>query len=483
MRKVLVILMALVTFLNATQLAQAASTVEKTSSIFSEPKQFDGKIRIDINGATVKYVRHAKYETRGWQTPTQVAQVKGTKITGFAYNCPGYYLTRVYSDSSGNQLLGYIRVHVKAEDVPGAKGCPPVDESEPKAPPPIINKTHPIPEIEEPKNMVKDGKDYDDGNSGGSSSGGGGTIPPEEEIDWTEWGKPANFAEACARKNTGGITDWTIKWADKSTDGAIVGPHCVLMSTCMYDDSQWYCNASDKPPTSGGTDPGGIGDGVPPREQYSVLVDEEDFGACGIGDTIENNAVSNQCVGGGATSPEEENGGKEDGGGEGCEICKVFECPGWEKYLSTLYDVAAFAVGDVEPPPVPDLPRPNVPNIFDVLNDVEQRNPAKPTGDDGLKDTPFDAEDVKNIGELPYRDDPTGGFNIIDPLSNLPEDGSTAPRPEGDPEKVPYPTDSKTDMPTTNDGATDTKVKFPSDPGGKVKYPDDPGGKVKYPIP
>lgn len=478
MRKVLVVLMALVTFLNATQIAQAVSVIEKTSSIFSAPKQFEGKIRIDITGATVKYVRHAKYDDSRQTNVVQVAQVKASKITGFAYNCPGYYLTRAYSDSAGTKLLGYIRVHVKEGDVE-TKGCPKVDNEEPKAPPPVINKTHPVPTVEEEGNMSND--------SGGSNGGGGTTPPPpDEEIDWTEWGKPADFAEACARKNTGGITDWTIKWADKKTEGAIIGPHCVLMSTCMYDDSQWYCNASDKPPTSGTPPTGGSGDGVPPREQYSVLEgDDVDFGMCDIGDSIdENNTPNGRCIGGGATSPGEEDGGKEDGGGEGCEICKIFECPGWEDYLGTLYDVAAFAVGDVEPPPVPDLPRPSPPNIFDILNDVDQRRPTKPTGQDGMGNTPFDATDVKsNAPEIPVREDPTGGFNIVDPMSTLPEDGSTAPIPEGEVLKNPGGSGKPIEGVPKPSEDYDGTAKPPKNPGGTAKPPDDPGGKVKHPIP
>lgn len=480
MRKFLVVLMALVTFLNATQIAQAVSVVEKTSSIFSAPRQYDGKIRIDITGATVKYVRHAKYDDSRQTNVVQVAQVRADKITGFAYSCPGYYLTRAYSDSNGTKLLGYIRVHVKEGDVT-TKGCPKVENEEPKAPPPVINKTHPVPTVEEEGNMSND--------SGGSSGGGGGTTPPEEneEIDWTEWGKPADFAEACARKNTGGITDWTIKWADKKTEGAIIGPHCVLMSTCMYDDSQWYCNASDKPPTSGTPPTGGSGDGVPPREQYSVLEgDDVDFGMCDIGDSIdENNTPNGRCLGGGATSPEDEDGGKEDGGGEGCEICKIFECPGWEDYLGTLYDVAAFAVGDVEPPPVPDIPRPRTSRIFEILNDVEQRNPPKPTGQDGMGNTPFDATNVKNSApEIPVREDPTGGFNIVDPMTTLPEDGSTAPKPEN--EQLQYPGGSgKPPLEGVPKPGEDynSKVERPKNPGGTAKPPDNPGGTVKYPIP
>lgn len=177
--------------------------------------------------------------------------------------------------------------------------------------------------------------------------------------------------------------------------------------------------------------------------------------------------------------------GKEEGGGEGCGICKIFECPGWGEYLGTLYDVASFAVGDVEPPPVPDLPRPQTPNIFDILNDVEQRNPAKPTGQDGIGDTPFDATDVKNSApEIPVREDPTGGFNIVDPLTTLPEDGSTAPKPEN--EQLQYPGGSgKPPLEGVPKPYEDynSKIERPKNPGGTAKPPNNPGGSVKYPIP
>ncbi len=481
MKKMIAILLVLITFINSTQIANAASVIDKTSSIFSEPRSYDGKIRIDIKGATVKYVRHAKYDDSRQTNVVQVAQVRADKITGFAYSCPGYYLTRAYSDSNGTKLLGYIRVHVKEGDVT-TKGCPKVENEEPKAPPPVINKTHPVPTVEEEGNMSND--------SGGSSGGGGTTPPPhhpEEEIDWTEWGKPADFAEAWERKNVNGMTDWTIKWADKHTDGAMPGPHCVLMSTCMYDDSAWFCTTPSEPPTNGGPPPaGGSGDGVPPREQYAVLEgDDIDFGSCDIGDSIdENNTPNGRCLGGGATSPEEEDGGKEDGGGEGCDLCKIFECPGWEKYLGKLYDVAEFAVGDVEPPPIPELERPSMPNIFEILNDVDQRNPVKPTGQDGMGNTPFDATDIKNSApEIPVREDPTGGFNIVDPLTTLPEDGSTAPRPK-ELEVLPHPGGSGEPIEgRPKPSGENAKIERPKNPDGKVKPPDGPDGKIKHPIP
>lgn len=133
---------------------------------------------------------------------------------------------------------------------------------------------------------------------------------------------------------------------------------------------------------------------------------------------------------------------------------------------------------------MPDLPRPTPPNIFDILNDVDQRNPAKPTGQDGMGDTPFDATDVKNSApEIPVREDPTGGFNIVDPMSTLPEDGSTAPKPKGEEIKHPGGSGKPIEGVPKPSGDYDSKIERPKDPGGSAKPPDDPGGKVKHPIP
>lgn len=480
MKKVITIMLIFITFITSTQIVEAASVIEKTSSIFSEPRKHDGKIRIDVKSGTVKFLRHAKYTSKDQKTAVQVAQVKGDKITGFAYNCPGYYLTRAYSDSAGTKLVGYVRVQVVSGDVT-TKGCPAVSEAKPSPPPPIINKTHPVPDVDEPKNMVKDGKDYDDG-----STSGGGTKPPKE--DPYETPKYLNEKEQCDLHNRNGVTSWEIKWADKHTNGAMPGPHCIDMSECMYTQ-KWYCNAPSKPPEVA-EDDGATG--VPPREQYSVLQDEEDFGSCGIGDTIKNNAVTSQCIGGGATSPPGEDGGTENGGeggkdeGGACgELCKIFECPGWKEYLGTLYDVASFAVGDVEAPPIPELERPSMPNIFDVLNDVDERNPTKPTGEDGIGNTHFDATDVKNSAtEIPVREDPTGGFNIVDPMTTLPKDGGEAPRPK-EVEALPHPggNNSKPTEGRPKPSGDDAKIERPKNPEGTIKRPDGPDGKIKHPIP
>lgn len=176
-------------------------------------------------------------------------------------------------------------------------------------------------------------------------------------------------------------------------------------------------------------------------------------------------------------------------------LCCIFDCPGWGEYLGFLSD---DLVGTATAPPVPDLPAPDIPNIFEILNDVDQRNPAKPTGyeDPGLGTSSFDENDIKNNApEVEFREDPTGGFNIVNPLETLPEDGSTAPRPKEKLETLPYPggtgentSGGSVPKPSESSGI-DGEVNYPSNPGGKAQTPTTGGkaqtpttnGKVEYP--
>lgn len=486
MRKVVTIFLFL--FFVPFVVADAASVITKTSNAFGEPRQYDGKIRIDLKGVTVKYLRHTKYSSKTQNDPVQTAQMRGSNIVGFAYNCPGYYLTRAYADAAGTNLIGYIRVQVVTADVT-TKGCPAVSVAKPATPPAIINKTHPIPEVDEHKNMAQT-KD-----NGWDEWVDPNWTPPKDDTPKSDPYKDPQYLtanEKCALNNTMGAGDYQIRYKATNTPtegGHVSGPYCVDMSNCMYTD-HWYCTASDTPPRVISDDDNATG--VPHRDQYNEMDYVEDFGACGIGDTIDNRSVTTPCkastVADGSPPEDEGTGGEEGGEEEGCGLCDIFECPGWDAYLSTLYSVAAFAVGDVEPPPVPDLPKPNPPNIFNILKYVDERNPAKPTGQDGMGNTPFEANDVKNNApDIPVRDDPTGGFNIIDPLTTLPKDGSTAPKPTEQLESIPYPGGSdggKEVVPKPNNNKDhSTKVPIPSNPGGSAKYPDDPGGSAKYPTP
>lgn len=149
----------------------------------------------------------------------------------------------------------------------------------------------------------------------------------------------------------------------------------------------------------------------------------------------------------------------------GCDLCKVFECPGFaEIVLPGFKQVGAELIGTVETPPVPDIPRPSMPKLFDVLNSVDERNGNLPTGEDGIKDAGFDADDVKEQAPvIPVRPDTTGGFDIVDPVEALPENYDDAPVPEG--EEIPIPTGDYSDAPAPDDeyDATATPPSYGSD--------------------
>lgn len=138
------------------------------------------------------------------------------------------------------------------------------------------------------------------------------------------------------------------------------------------------------------------------------------------------------------------------------------------------------AIGDFDPPPIPDLPRPNMPNIFDILNGVNENNPTKPTGDTdpSFEQNSFDASDIKGgAQDIPFRDDPTGGFSILDPLDGLPSDGSDAPKPKLDEELPPSPLPNGVLEPPgepRNDAPRPT-------PGGSATPPGYNGGSAQHP--
>lgn len=159
-------------------------------------------------------------------------------------------------------------------------------------------------------------------------------------------------------------------------------------------------------------------------------------------------------------------------------LCCIFDCPGWDDYLNFLTDdvVGDLALTDDLEPPEWEVP--SIPNIFDILNDVDERNPPKPEGENapGLDDASFDAEDLKmEADEIEFREDPTSGFDITNPLENLPEDGSTAPRPEN--EFIPFP-----EAPNSNNDTGNGTAAFPSAGGnGTAAFPDGENGTAVPP--
>lgn len=147
---------------------------------------------------------------------------------------------------------------------------------------------------------------------------------------------------------------------------------------------------------------------------------------------------------------------------------------------SSLSKNLSDAIGDFEPPPMPDLPRPKMPNIFDLIGGVSEKNPAKPTGDTdpSFEQNSFDAGDIKGgAPEIPFNDDPTGGYDIVDPLAGLPADGSDAPKPNIDEELPPHPLPNGVLEPP---GAPQNDAPRPM-PGGSATPPGYNGGSAKHP--
>lgn len=436
--------------------ANAAQVYKNTTSIVGAPKVQNGELYFAV-APTALSVKHAKYVKPDFASPVDIAVVKSkTRVTGFAYKCPGYYTSRLYSDREGMNLIGYVQTYVSKEDV-GSNGCASITEPTNTPTPPVPKPIHPVPSVDVKVNKVS---------SEPKKAANYSAPVSEANQKCREAGETSNW------QLVGGSlccpADWKV-WYDHDRNTWICGdPPKDIASTYCSSDAK-YNSATGKCESTKFEYVGSSGDYPLELASYEKLAINEDSYSIGSG--------------GGSDGGNDGDGGEEEGGGN-CNLCKIFECPGWEEYLGTLKDIAEFAVGDVEPPPVPDLERPKTRNIFDILNDVEQRNLDKPTGQDGMGDTPFDAQDIKDSAPvIPVREDPTGGFNIVDPLETLPEDGSTAPKPEN--EQLQYPGGSGNPplegIPKPGD--YNSKVEIPKNPGGTAKPPDNPGGSVKYPIP
>lgn len=309
--------------------------------------------------------------------------------SGVGVSCPGVYQI-IFKDDSGSSVAS-VKFTAHSSDFADTSGCGSMpteqEPQEPQEPEPQQPEEPQEPEPQpQPQDADGDGipdtsdeypndPDNDPCNNEGMNED---TCIPEDEMD--EWQTDENQTEyeACQEQaQTTGI-DW--RYMQNPETGEY---DCVTYSDCMYDDSLWYCSAQEYDPNSSSGESGG-------------------------GETVED--------------------------GTTCEVCAVFECPAWDQYMGYLGELANNIVGDITIPEIPEPDRPSPPNIFDILNGVDERNDVqKPTGqeDSQLNDATFNANDIKNDAqEIPFRDDPTGGFNIVNPLENLPSDGSTAPLPQ-----------------------------------------------------
>lgn len=184
-------------------------------------------------------------------------------------------------------------------------------------------------------------------------------------------------------------------------------------------------------------------------------------------------------------------------GKETCDSCAVFECPGWKDYMGKLEEIKnaippapnwhqvadifrdsiapqikkdiAEVIGRAPEPTMPDLPKaPNLPAAPPALPPADDQDfqDSVPKGEEapGLGDAGFTADDIKDKAPgIPEREDPTGGFDITDPIGSLPsqeefeqnapnEGTAPLPKPPKEPEnKPPVPGDTGDSPPIPGD--------------------------------
>lgn len=509
----------------------AAEVTKKTSNLIGNPQVANNKVTFSLSG-TVKYVQHAKYLSSDYRSPVDIGitRTSSGRITGFAYKCPGYYTTRIYSDSRGQSLIGYIQTYVSTRDINNSgceaiskpPGSPPTgDEARPPIPPAPKSETHPVPEVEvkktvrpstthtpkkaaavtQPPILTFDQYCVQNGNEsnyrykkipGAENMPMGDDCCPVSKIDNTQPGTvfkviyvQSGLDYSIAKGPYSGNTGWACaNYHGPESDTYCPADHTYNATTDSCDEEEVEIE-------------GDPGEWSPYPEDYEPMVmmaDFSDFGEYSLPTDPEDPTEP--------TDPENPESPEDEKPACYCEemgdwgyMCCIFECPGWEEYLGFL---SGTIVGSASAPPVPDLPAPDIPNIFDVLNDVDERHPMKPTGteDPNLGTSSFDENDIKNNApEIEFREDPTGGFDIVNPLETLPEDGSTAPRPQEELETLPYPNGSSentsggTTPNPSNSGGSSGEVDYPTKPEGSAKppttggtaTPPTTGGSVKYP--
>lgn len=216
-----------------------------------------------------------------------------------------------------------------------------------------------------------------------------------------------------------------------------------------------------------------------------------------------------------------------------CDVCKLLSCPGWSDYMSKLDDIKAAIppppdwpvvadvfrdsitpkiksdmaelIGVAPTPDMPTLPNtPDVPSTPPPLTPLDDGGLKAPTGQEapGLKDSTFTENDIKNSAPIiQERKDPTGGFNIIDPIGSLPtqdefiknapiegdaplprdpkELENISPTPTEQPNAAPTPTESINTAPTPGD--TGDTAPIPGGDGSTAPIPG--GGSNIAPIP
>jgi hypothetical protein len=231
-------------------------------------------------------------------------------------------------------------------------------------------------------------------------------------------------------------------------------------------------------------------------------------GSGGTGETGFEGEDNGQDPGSGGTDPGGDPGSGTDSGSE-CSECKVFDCPGWDDYMGKLDGIKNSI------PPAPNWDQVAnkfrdsvVPKVISDLGDLLGTAPTPPAepsqlppvSDGGLSSKTPNMQDVPGLGEagfnaddvksqapiIPVREDPTGGFDLLDnPMDTLP-DAPTNPKPgqtdPGDWGKN-KPKEQANPFPMPEDQG-DPEVGDPPKPGNNGATPPTPGGNPgNAPIP
>lgn len=179
---------------------------------------------------------------------------------------------------------------------------------------------------------------------------------------------------------------------------------------------------------------------------------------------------------------------------------KIPAPPNWQQVANTFRDTIVPAMtASLEnmlgtapnPPSVPstlDITTPSTPAqppIHDYANELDSHTPTM-NDVHGLNESGFTADDLKNQApEIQFNDDPTGGFNIVNPLESIPKlpyDGFPMPGQNAGPWDH-QPQQSTNYTPPTGGGGTNYQP--PTTGGGTNYQPPIPGGGTNFqpPIP
>lgn len=560
----------------------------------------DGTVYFPFNSNSVKFIRHAKYKDYKFE---QFEDSKATKasgsVTAFAAKCPGYYITRTYSDSQGKTQTGYIKYYIPKSvftsngiDIsqcsqvtePPTSAAPPAQTIHPTYPnptataPPVSENTTPakvnpsfvMPPAPTPAQVVPEptpappvAADICGNNNPVSTTKFNGMYPVGmiKESDGTvtnfyipcdksdnvlmyvqstgtyhdAWACGTDYASISAASEFATLSSLVNQYGTlKGNSSGVEGVNVYYKSQNLpiYTPSASNGITTDEVKrTTGETicavvyDSNEVTEDAAGNERFTceagqILVNnnqcqseyeelETNIQSCGFLDTCISEFtprfIDYEDPTSGSTNPETpidpDNPPEEPeepelpacfceelaqwGGYEMGFTCCIFECPGLDAIISDFKNFLAFdLVGTATAPAVPQMPAPEMPNIFENMKQVDEKTPAPITTqeDPGLETSTFTADDVRGAAsEIEFREDPTGGFNIVNPIETLDGNLSDPPQPEMKEESYPQinnsnnnnekevqkPSYNKTQVqqPSYSDNAQQPSL------NGQVKYP------------